>query len=475
VYENGNPVDSKHYFKWSQNGAEEGELTFVIGNPGTTERLKTVAQLEFARDHVLPARIISLHTFSRAYQDYMSRGPEQKRRAQDNYKSIQNYIKRYEGMLKGLKDKKVMDQKKAQDEDLRSQVKENPELRKIAGESWDNVAEAQKKHASVSRQERFRNSWFSSRNSVSRLAQIAEIIVQYVEEMEKPNEERTDRFRDSNLESVRFRLFSPAPIYPDMDEHMLAVFFKLAKDELGKDDPFVRACLQGNEPKVVASELINGTKLADVEFRKKLISGGREVVGKCQDPLIIWAGKVRPYQRKLNKWIGENITSVETLEGGNIAKVRFAIYGKSIYPDATFTPRLTYGIVAGYEYGTTLIPYRTTFHSMYGRAAEFNYQEPFELPAMFSKNKHKVDMLTPVNFISKHDIVGGNSGSPVINKNLEYVGLVFDGNIHTLVWRYAYTDEIARCVSVHSSGILEALRIYGMDYIIEELTSESGR
>jgi hypothetical protein len=196
-------------------------------------------------------------------------------------------------------------------------------------------------------------------------------------------------------------------------------------------------------------------------------------VEASQDPMIVWARGLDASYRELRQWIEDNIESVEALEGNKIAKARFALYGKSTYPDATFTLRLSYGRVAGYDQGTTKVPYKTTFYGLYDRSASFDNQHPFDIPEKVALARAKVDLSTPLNFVTTNDIIGGNSGSPVFNRDAEYVGLIFDGNIQSLAGRYAYSDEQSRAVSVHSSGIVEAMRkIYGMGALADELTSK---
>jgi hypothetical protein len=255
-----------------------------------------------------------------------------------------------------------------------------------------------------------------------------------------------------------------------MEEALLADSFQQSLEELGPDDPFVKTALGGRTPADAAKELVSGTKLADPEARKKLVDGGRKAVEASSDPLIVWARRLDPNYRELRKWYEDNIESVEALEGNKIARARFAIFGKSAYPDATFTLRFSYGKVAGYDQGTNLIPYKTTFYGLFDRAASFDYRPPFDLPPIVAAHRKDVDPATPLNFVTTNDITGGNSGSPVINRDGELVGLIFDGNIQGLIWDYVYTEEQGRSVAVHSSAILEGLRkIYGMDALADEL------
>lgn len=465
AYEDGKPLKSPAYFRWSQDGAKDGELVFVSGHPGSTDRLMTIRQLEFKRDLELPTRLEKYARRRTALKEYAARGPEAERRSRNRIFGWENGTKAITGELAGLKDAGLMAAKKAEEDSLRAAVAARPELA-FAAPSWDRLAAAQEKVAA-----RFKDLHYRSAGD-SKLAGIAQRIVLYVDEIAKPNDKRYEEFRDSNLGSLRFQLFSPAPVYPDMEEVLLALHLQESLDQLGADHPYVKAALGGKDPQARARELVSGTGLADPELRRKLASGGRKAVTASTDPLIAWArGLDGPY-RELRKWSEDEVESVETLEGNRLAKARFAVLGTSTYPDATFTLRLSYGKAAGYEEGTTRVPYKTTFHGLYDRAASFDNQPPFDLSPLEAARKGDVDLATPLNFVTTNDIIGGNSGSPVFNRQGEYVGLIFDGNIPSLVGRFSYSEERNRAVAVHSAGILEALRkIYRMYSLADELTA----
>ena len=464
VYENGKPVHPRHWFRWSRAGAKEGELVFVIGNPGRTSRQETMKQLEHDRDDVLPTLLQQFELRRKAFYDYAARGPEQARQVKDRIFGFENELKRSTGMLEGLRDPALMGARAAAERTLRAQVSRDPKLAREIGPAWDRIAAAQ---AQLER----RHKELSYRSLLgTRLAPLAGMIVRYVAEVQKPNGQRYEEFRDSNLESLRFRLFSPAPIYPELEEHMLAVNLQESLDELGPRDPYVKLALGGRSPRGTAHELIAGTKLADPAERRRLVEGGVPAVQASTDPLIEWARGIDPVYRELRDWGRDNIESVEKLEGNKIARARFAAYGKSIYPDATFTLRLSYGTVAGYPQGTSRVPYKTTFGGLFDRAASFDNKPPFDLSPLEAQRRAEVSLGTPLDFVSTNDIIGGNSGSPVLNRDGELVGVVFDGNIQSLVWDYAYTDAQARAVSVHSSAMLEGLRkIYRMGSVADEL------
>ncbi len=465
VYENGRPLQPKNYFKWSQSGAKDGELVFVTGHPGSTDRLHTLRQLEYQRDYYLPTFIKVLQARRKTFYNFSARGPEAARRAKDKIFSFENSIKAITGELEGLKDHSLMGRMATRENELRAELANKENLSKEYGGAWDKIAQAQdeliKRHNQV----------FYRKFIGSKLVDFAKTIVLYASEVEKPNEKRFEEFRDSALESLNFRLFSPAPIYPDLEEFVIADILAEQLAVLGAADAQVKAALNGRSPKEVAHEIISGTKLNDAALRKELVKGGRKALEASSDPLIVWMRRLEGPYRELRKWYEDEIQSVEALEGNKIAKARFALYGKSTYPDATFTLRLSFGRATGYELGTTKIPYKTTYYGLYDRSASFNDEFPFNLPPLVAAARKKVDLSTALNFVTTNDIIGGNSGSPVFNREAEYVGLIFDGNIQSLFGRYAYDDVANRAVAVHSSGILEALKnIYGMGALALELT-----
>ena len=302
---------------------------------------------------------------------------------------------------------------------------------------------------------------------------MASTIVRYGDEIPKPSAQRYPEFTDARLEGLKFNLFSSAPVYPDMEEAQLAAWLEEAQKTLGADDPFVKAALGGQPPAAVVKQVIAGTKLADPAARKALVEGGPAAIKASTDPLVALARRVEPIIRELRAWQEEKIQSVEASAGQKIAEARFAVYGKSAYPDANFNLRLEYGTVLGYEEDTTLVPYKTTFYGLYERAAAFDEKPPFNLPARWRDGRAKLDLATPYNFVYTADTIGGNSGSPVINRNAEICGINFDSNMQKLPNRYLYIDEAegSRAVGVHSAGIIEGLRkLYGADALVAELT-----
>ena len=464
VYENGQPVQSKDYLKWNSKGAIDGDLVFVSGHPGSTERGLTMAQLMLDRDLIYPTRIARYKRQLEALRAYAKRGPEQARQAAEEIFGFENSLKAVTGEFNGM-DKALFDKKAKEESDLRGKVTANAEWRSQYGDAWDAIAAATKKQSEIFKLQQFRTI-----SSGSNLASLARQIVVYVAEIKKPDAQRLNGYHDSQLEELKFYLFSPAPIYPEFEEAMLAFSLQYSLDGLGPNDPWVKTILNGKTPAEVASEVIRGTKLADPAVRKSLVEGGEAAVNASTDPLIVLARKVDPFFRELRKQYEDTVESVVTAASEKIAKARFAIYGKSVYPDATFTLRLAYGAVKGYPMNGTKAPSKTTFYGLYDRSASFNNQPPFNLTTRFVERRDKIDLSTPLNFVMSADIIGGNSGSPVVNRNGEFVGLIFDGNIESLTGNFVYLEETNRAVAVHSAAIIEALRkVYDAPALANEL------
>ncbi|MGA3164939.1 MAG: S46 family peptidase [Terriglobia bacterium] len=467
VYENEKPVESKDYLKWNRAGAAEGELVFVSGHPGSTARLDTLAQIETERDYGLPLTLKILGNRLDVARRYSERGPEQARQALNLIFGLENSLKAYRGMAQGLADKGLIAKKQKDEADFRAQVASQSKSQELYGGAWDAIAQAEAKERPVLRTHRLRTL------GGYRLPNLALTLVRLVTETKKPDGVRLDGYHEAQLESLRFRLFSPAPIYPQFEEAMLAGTLGFAREGLGPDDPFIQAVLNGRSPEEVAKEVVAGTKLADAAFRKSLVEGGEAAVQASTDPLIVLARQSDPFGREVIKWHEDNVQSVEMKAGEKIGQARFAAYGKSLYPDATFTLRLAFGAVKGYPMNGTIAPVRTTFYGLYDRAYGFDLKPPFDLPRRFLDRRSSLDLSTPVDFISACDIIGGNSGSPVVNKQGELVGLIFDGNIEGLVGDYVYNEENNRAVAVHSAAMIEVLRkVYDAGALADELTGK---
>ena len=464
AYEGGKPVAPAHYLKWSENGPSEGELVFVSGHPGSTGRLLTTAQLDAQRDQYT-LTLKSLKRRRALLQKYSATSPESARRAKAQLFGLENGLKAILGYQDGLLDAKLMKRKADDEAAFQAAVKKDAALAKEVGDPWTAISAATKKG-----QARLRASRFASFGG-SRLLGVAGRIVRLVAEKEKPNEKRLEEYRESGMQSLLFALYSKAPVYKDLEETTLADQWQEALEELGPNDPFVKAVLEGKPPAALAKAAVLGTKLDDPDERKKLVDGGSKAVAASTDPMIVLARKIDPLSRENRKFYEDEVEAPITRAAESLGRARFKAFGKSQPPDATFTLRLSYGTAKGYEANGTLVPWKTTFHGLYERSAAFDDKEPFQLPPRWKEKRGALDLATPFNFALTADIIGGNSGSPVVNRAGEVVGLVFDLNIDALAWRYVYSsDDRQRSVAVHSKGLLEAMtKVWEASALVGEL------
>src|SRR5215831_844963 len=466
VYENDRPAHLEHYLSWSPSGVKDGDLIFVSGHPGNTGRLLTMAQAEFLRDVQYPA---ALRLFARRIallQEFSKQSVENARIAKEDIFGLQNSQKAITGYQSGLLDKSIMDSKAADEAKLRAAFKIDPKNAGVA-DPWEEIAQAMKTQQAI-----YPNLTYLERmrGFSSRLPQIARILVRAAAEKPKPNQDRLREFRDSALPSLEQQLFSTEPVYKNLDVVLLTDSLTEMQDALGKDNPDVQKVLQGKTPADAAKDMISNTKLDDVAVRKQLYEGGKAAIEASTDPLVVLLRSIDGDARAARKEFEDKVDSVVRRDGSAIAKARFAQSGFTQSPDATFTLRLSYGVVKGYEEDGKAIPFATNLGGTYQRAAEHGSQPPYILPESWTRAKDKLDLKTPFNFVSTADIIGGNSGSPTVNRKGEVVGIIFDGNIESLPWNFAYGDKQARAVSVDSRGIQETLRkIYGATALADEL------
>ncbi|MDP6445551.1 MAG: S46 family peptidase [Pirellulaceae bacterium] len=459
VYENDEPAKVEHFLKVSKKGAGDGELVLVSGNPGRTQRIFTVAALKHQRDHRMPYVLDFLRRREILFQQFSLESDEKKRRGQDELFGLQNSRKAFTGMLKGLQNPSIIADKQKKEDQLRRAVGANPRLKKYAT-AWQQIEEVQARRLAIQGQ---------TGSFASRRFDIAMELVLLAAEDAKPNEKRLPQYRDSNRESLEQQLFSPAPIYDDVELVKFADSIELFVERRGGDNELVRLVLDGQSPSNLAAAVLNKTKLADIDERKRLAKSGAEGISASKDPMIRLALIMEPEFRRLRK-VGDELNEVERQAYSQIADALFAVQGASTYPDATFTLRLAYGPVKGYEEGGQRIPPWTTMGGAFDHEKRHNAKDDWQLPKSWKDRKDKLNLDTPFNFVCTADIIGGNSGSPVVNRAGELVGVIFDGNIQSLTADYMYSDEQGRATSVHSSAVIEALRkIYDAKKLADQL------
>lgn len=463
VYENNQPYQPKDFLKWSKGGAKEGEVVFVTGNPGSTGRLLTVAQMEYLRDVQYPAQLSAYERNLAVLREVAQRDEETRRAVENDIFSLENSKKAVTGYLSGLQDSSVMAKKRAFERDFRRRIAADPKLKARYGTSWDAIAAAQQQLASLAKQQR----WYSFGGSP--LLNAAGGIVRIPEQAKLPDSLRLPQYRGQGLENIRNSILADFPTDPERDKQMLQAWLTQAGKELPKNDPYLQAFLGGRSPEVAAEAAVNGSKLSDSTVRAALLEGGSAAVAGSKDPLIVLARRLNPIATRLQQRAAR-LNDVIASNAEKVGQAIFAAYGRSLPPDATFSLRISDGVVKGYRMNGTLAPYRTSFYGLYGRSAEFDDKPPFRLPERWKTHRNRLDLSQPLDFVTTNDIIGGNSGSPVINKNAEVVGLIFDGNIEQLPNRFLYADEVSRAVAVHSRGLTEALRkVYEADRIADEL------
>jgi hypothetical protein len=463
VYENGQPYQPKDYLKWSREGAKEGDPVFVTGNPGSTGRLLTVAQMEYLRDVQYPAQLSS-YDRNLAVLEEMSKQDEETRRALENQIfSLKNSKKAVTGYLSGLQDSAVMARKRSFERDFRRRVAADPKLKARYGTSWDAIATAQRQLGAIAKQQR----WYSF--SGSTLLNVAGGLVRIPEQAKLPDSLRLPQYRAGGLDQIKASIAGPVETEPEAEKQMLQAWLTQASKDLPVNDPFLTAFLDGRSPEVAAEAAVNGTKLADSTVRAQLLAGGSAAVASSKDPLIVLARRLNPVAMRVQQRAAR-LNDVISANAEKVGRAIYAAYGRSLPPDATFSLRISDGVVKSYPMNGTIAPYRTSFYGLYARSAEFDDKPPFQLPERWKTHRTRLDLSQPLDFVTTNDIIGGNSGSPVINQNAEVVGLIFDGNIEQLPNRFLYTDEVARAVAVHSRGLTEALRkVYEADRIADEL------
>ena len=464
AYENGQPAKVEHFLKTNPKGTADGDLVFVSGDPGRTERLLTVAMLDYQRDLVFPSMLERLKERRALLKAYGQKGPEQARRARTYLYFLENSIKAREGEFRGLNDPVLMKRKMDAETALRAAVAKDPALAAY-GQAWRDLEQAQAWARAHEKERQFKMG-LGDRS----LMGSALLLVRYAQEITKPDAERLAGFHDADLTSRLRMLTSPGPVYKDMEILTLTDELNYVVAGLGPDDPYVKTLLAGKTPEVMVKEAVDGTKLDDVAFRRELLKDKGKAILTSQDPMILLALRAEPTLRETRKLFRDHVEAVETAALTQVAKAGFAVYGESVYPDATGTLRLAFGKVAGYPFATTLVPPFTTFYGLYDRAYGFGQKGDFAIPPRTAARRDQLDLSTPLNLVCTADITGGNSGSPLVDREGRLVGLVFDGNMQSHPNTFVYDETQARCVAVDIRGILESLRkLYDAGPLAEEM------
>ncbi len=473
AYENGEPAKIKDYLKWSKEGVKNGDLVFVSGHPARTGRLLTLDQLEFLRDYQFPMQLASYKKRLAPIQKYAGQSEENSREAEHDLFGIQNSFKAVTGYEGGLKNPQIMGKKASDEKDLKAYVSSNPERQKQYGDPWAEISKAVDVQKEIYKQLFYVDNLGGFRGE---LADYARDIVRSAYQKEKPSNERIRGYQDSALPTLEQQLFSTAPVYKGLEKVLLAESLAEMQEVLGADNDTVKKALDGKSPEERAKEVIDGSKLDEVAVRKELYEGGQKAVDASTDPMIVLMRTIEPDAVAVHKRNEDEVDSVLRKNAGTIAKIHFAQGGFSVPPDATFTLRLSYGAVKGYEQDGKQIPWFTTMGGAFEHAAAHGSKPPYELPESWLKAKSSLNLKTVLDTASTPDIIGGNSGSPVINQDAEVVGIIFDGNIQSLSWNFAYDDVQGRSIATDSRAIIESLRkIYHADALADELVGPQGK
>ena len=452
VYDNNAPFKPKDYLKWSANGAQDNELVFVVGNPGSTGRLLTIAQMNYLRDVSYPAQLAGLKRQIDIYHNLSTRSEAVKRQYENQLFGAENSYKAITGYLSGLTNEKIMTSKRSFEKDFRARIMKDPKLAAQYGPAFTAIERAQDSLKQIAVKQRYYP--FSG----SLLLNIAAIAARLPSQEALADSMRLNAYRGNSLMNLKNQLSSPQlAIDTAFERANIAAWLTAAKGELDPKDPVLVAILAGRTPEQAAADFIKSSQLGNADFRKTLITGGAATVSQSTDPLVVLARQLDKYSLPLANKV-QRLNNTISANAEKVGQAIFAAYGKSLPPDATFTLRITDGVVAGYPYNGTIAPYKTSFYGMFARNAEFDDKPPFHLPKRWQDHKSALDLSTPLDFVSTNDIIGGNSGSPVINRNAEVVGLIFDGNIESLPNRFIFTDDVARSVSVHSRALPEVIR-----------------
>lgn len=472
VYEDGRPVQPQQHLRLAGKPAAEGDLVLVAGHPGQTFRLRTLAQLKALRDVSLPQQQATALAQQALLKAYAARSPEAARQVQDTLFGTENWLKSTRGALAALNTPAVMERKAADEAAFRAAYARQ----QLPGDPWAQI------EAAVARSVARANEIWAVGYGYRGLFEHAGRLVELAHERRLPEAQRLGEYRDSELPAIERRIKAQVPVYKDLEAVRLAGQLQEARQLLGDAHPYVQAVLGGGNgeqllaPQAAAERLVRGTRLDDHHVRTALLAGGVPALEASTDPLVRLALAVYPLRRELARYEEEQVDTPVRQAAVSLGRARFAIHGKSLPPDANGTLRLSYGRIAGYESHGITVPWKTTMGGLLDRADSFDGKPPFDLPPQVARARARIDPRVPLNFVTTADISGGNSGSPVMNAQGEWLGVVFDGNLPSLGWRFVYTDTEARSVVVDARAIVHALeRIYGAGGLAQELRGSAGR
>ena len=456
AYENGRPVTTPQHLTWTGRAPVDGEATFVVGNPGSTQRLFTSEQLAFQRELSVPTALTTLSELRGRLIAAMEQSPQRAREGKETLDSVENSLKVYIGRMKALDDPAFMATLSRQEAQLKARSRGKAGI----GDPWTSVARTMKG---------YRSFYFADRYSLPSedLFNYAMTLVRLASERGKPDADRLPGYTDSDIPLAEKRLLDEQPIYPWLETLRLSFSLSKTREYLGPDDAQVKLMLGRESPEALAKRLVSGTKLADPALRKKLLDGGQAAIMASRDPMIVYARQIDANDRAIQKRFDAEVDAPLTAAQAKLADARFASFGATQYPDATFTLRISYGKVAGWLENGRPVPTRTTIGGTFDRATG---AEPFDLPAAFISNKARINPAITYDFVTTNDIIGGNSGSPVIDRSGAVIGAAFDGNIHSLGGNYGYDPALNRTVVVSTAAVEEALKsIYPAPALLAEL------
>jgi Peptidase S46 len=465
AYENNAPVATPVHLPWTTETPRENDVVFVAGNPGSTQRLLTTSQLKFQRDYVLNTRQLVRSELRGRLVEYRTKGDEQKRSAEDQLFGVENSYKSQYGQQRALMDPQFFAIKEREEAELQRRVRASPALRRDIGDPWKEIDEA----LVIQRELFLQNEFLEARaGSISSLYGTARQLVRMANERAKPTGERLAGYSDNGLANIERQILVETPVYKDQEVIGLELWLSKAREFLTADDPAIKRLLGAESPEALAARAIAGTKLDQRSERQALISGGKAAIDASTDPLIVLARRAETDARAINVRMNREVNGRISQAAERIARARFAVYGDSVYPDATFTLRLSYGTVKGWTYAGVTVPTTTTIAGYYERGTG---AFPFEVAPSWAAARSSLNMATPFNISTTNDIIGGNSGSPLIDRQGRIVGAAFDGNIHSLGGAFAYDERLNRTVSVTTAAMTEALaKVYKADRLVRELT-----